>query len=458
MEYHLPARYLADLPPGIGLSPAMIADACRALKANRARHLAWRSTESIIEFLAELARNWLNPAFRFRQLAMAPSQSESGFSPQTIAVGLDRFFSQLTVENLKAWLVQDFGLLPQFNQMVLDRTSPVSRRAACVRTPELIVHFTAGTLPVPALMSMVSGLLLGAAQFVKCSSAPGAALLPRLFAHSIHEADPGLGSCVELAVWPGGNESLEAALFEHADCVTASGSDETIRDIQTRVPLHVRFVPYRHRVSFSFLAREALSRDAIRTTARLAAADVAAWDQLGCLSPHVIYAEAGGEHSAKEFAEVLAAELDALESQQPRGAVPPEIATAIAGRRVVYQVRAANAGHTMLWQSAGSTAWTVVFEEDPQFQISCLHRFVYVKGVSNLAEALRAAAMVRHSVSTVGVAAPEHRFSQIALELARWGVPRVCPLGKMQTPPVQWRHDGRPALLDLVWWTDCEMD
>jgi hypothetical protein len=26
----------------------------------------------------------------------------------------------------------------------------------------------------------------------------------------------------------------------------------------------------------------------------------------------------------------------------------------------------------------------------------------------------------------------------------------------MQNPPLTWRHDGRPALGDLLTWTDCE--
>ena len=45
---------------------------------------------------------------------------------------------------------------------------------------------------------------------------------------------------------------------------------------------------------------------------------------------------------------------------------------------------------------------------------------------------------------------------ELALQLARWGVTRVCPLGQMQNPPLTWRHDGRPALGDLVTWTDWE--
>ena len=98
----------------------------------------------------------------------------------------------------------------------------------------------------------------------------------------------------------------------------------------------------------------------------------------------------------------------------------------------------------------------MVFEADPRFQFSCLNRFIYVKGVTNVPEALEGADSVRGSVSTVGLAAPEDRTRALAIALARWGVTRVCPLGQMQNPPLAWRHDGRPPLGELITWTDWE--
>jgi len=184
---------------------------------------------------------------------------------------------------------------------------------------------------------------------------------------------------------------------------------------------------------------------------------VTAWNQLGCLSPHVIYVEQGGEANAERFSELLAAELDQREQAEPRGTVPSEVAAGIAGRRGIYEVRAAHSPGTRQWCSAESTAWTVVFEAEPRFQLSCLNRFIYVKPVANLSEALQGADVVRQHVSTVGVAVPEHTLGEVAGVLARWGATRICPLGKMQEPPLSWRHDGRPGLGDLVTWADLEL-
>lgn len=328
-------------------------------------------------------------------------------------------------------------------------------RAAVVTGPELIAHVSAGNLPSPALMSLVLGLLSRSSQFMKCAT--GTSLLPRLFAHSLHEVEPKLASCLELAEWRGGTGHLEEALFGEADCVTATGSDETLAAIHQRLPARIRFLGYGHRVSFAYVSAPVLSGLFANRVISRAAADVTAWNQLGCLSPHVIYVESGGDVDPKQFASRLADELKTREAAEPRGKVPEDVSAGIASRREIYHVRAAHSPDTHLWRSEGSTAWTVVFESDPRFQLSCLNRFIYVKPVANLDEALHAADPVREKISTVGVAVPEHTMTEVAAKLARWGATRVCPIGRMQEPALGWRHDGRPALADLLRWTDLEM-
>lgn len=328
-------------------------------------------------------------------------------------------------------------------------------RAAMALGPELLVHVAAGNIPSPTLLSMVLGLLVRSAQFVKCAT--GTSLIPRLFAHSLYEVEPKLGACLELAEWRGGNAPLEEALFAEANCVTATGSDETLAAIRSRLPKRTRFLGYGHRVSFAFVSSQVLTGFHLSRVVQRAAQDVTAWNQLGCLSPHVIYVEQGGETNGEKFAELLAAELAGREQIEPRGTVSAETAAGIASRRGIYEVRAAHSPDTRQWCSEGTTAWTVVFEADPRFQLSCLNRFIYVKPVANLDEVLHGADTVREYVSTIGVAVSEHTMGEVATKLARWGAARVCPVGKMQEPPLGWRHDGRPALAELVTWTDLEM-
>ena len=451
----LPNYFLADLPPEASLSAAIIGEACQTLKRNREQYLVHRSTHSLVQILSDVARNWLEPDYPFRKLALEQGPAATGFSRPTIARGLDSFFKQLTPDHFHTLLEQDLGHAQRLDEMASSEPERKSHRSSLANAPALVVHIAAGNLPNPTLSAMVLGVLVRSAQFLKCAS--GTSLLPRLFAHSIYEVQPKLGACLEVAEWRGGNADLEKAMFEEADCVTGTGSDETLVVIRQRLPAKVRFLGYGHRVSFAYVAGAALRGGNARRIAGQAAADVAAWDQQGCLSPHVIYVEHGGGVTPEQFAELLAEELARREEAEPRGALSVEAAAAIASRRAFYEVRAAHSPDTLHWFSRNSTAWTVVYEADPRFQLSCLNRFIYVKGVRDLTEALQSAESVRGQVSTVGLAAPEDKAPVLATEMARWGVARVCRLGMMQEPPLAWRHDGRPALGDLVSWTDWEM-
>jgi hypothetical protein len=475
---NLPNYFLADLPPEATLSPAMIVEACQTLKRNRERYLAGRSTEHLIKTLSDVAEGWLQPENQFRILALEQKWSaglrpgtkgmtehagpEAGapapvFSRATLEKGLDNFFRQLTAENLEALLEQELGdAINVTGEAASPRHSPLATRHFW-RGPEFLVHITAGNVPNPALMSIVLGLLTRSAQFAKCAS--GSAFLPRLFAHSLYDADPKLGACLEIAEWRGGKVDLETALFAEADCVTATGSDEALAAIRARLPAKTRFLGYGHRVSFGFVDSAVLHGSSARQIISNAADDVVAWNQLGCLSPHVIYVESGGRVLPDQFAEMLADKLERREQTEPRGELAVEHAAVIASRRAFYEVRAAAQAEglgTLMWHSRNSTAWTVIYEADPRFQLSCLNRFVYVKGVKDLHEMLQNAESVRDQVSTVGIAAPERKAHELAEQLARWGATRVCPLGRMQNPPLTWRHDGRPALGDMVTWTDFE--
>jgi len=448
---NLPNRFLADLPPDAPLTDETIREACLTLGRNRRSHLLRRSTEDLIDLIHHTARDWCDPRNPYRHLALTQGALQLGFGAETLAEGLDQFFGSITRQSLNHLVLQELGHPERLDRLVASLVETTSQTAAIARGPELLVHVTAGNVPNPALMSIVLGLLTRSAQFIKCAT--GTSLLPRLFVHSLAHTDPNLASCLEIAEWPRDQTHLEAMLFSQADCVTVTGSDEAVQAIRNKLPPKVRFLGYGHRISFAFVASDAARSD-LKSVAQAAARDVTAWNQLGCLSPHLVYVEG----AADQFAPLLAEELALIEKTKPRGPLPAEVAALISGRRDFYQIRADHSPETRIWCSPNSTAWTVVYEADPLFQISCLHRFVHVKSVANLDEALRHAEPVRDSVSTVGLAASSSSTRKLATQLAAWGVTRVCPLGQMQRPPLTWRHDGRPVLGDLLAWTNWEQE
>lgn len=468
---NLPNLFLADLGPGLELSPSTLHEAAFAIRRNREQWLLRQRTRTLVELLAYAADRWRDPQNSFRLRALSEGAEDAGFGTATVARGLDAFLASLTAESLEALIVQDLGDAKRLDGFAGTLPELRTGRTSFARGPELLVHFCAGNLPTPTLMNLVLGVLTKSAQFFKLPARGG--LIPRLFAHSLAELEPKLGACWEFASWSRNRVDLDEAIGANADCVTATGSDDRIQSVRQRLPARVRFVPYGHRVSFAYIASEMLTLYGLKRLVTDAVADIAAWNQLGCLSPHVIYVQDQGVVSPEGFATALAEELARLEQREPRGELRPEEASVIASARTVYEMRRAvgpgpldlarqesvffeSAPTVQMWQSEGSTAWTVVLDTDPSFRPSCLHRFIYVKPVKQLAAVLRYAEPIRSHLSTVALAAPDDIAAGHALALAQWGATRICPVGRMQTPPVLWRHDGRPALADLITWTDLE--
>lgn len=452
----MPNYFLADLPEEASLTPAIVTQACDALRQNRRLYLLERSTESLLRTLGLVAEKWLDKDYPIRRMALECGARQSGFPLSSIQKGLDGLFQEMTPENLNLLLLQDLGHVRRLDCPSSAEAESRTNRKSFAVGPELIAHITGGAIPNPAILSIILGLLARSAQFVKC--ARHASFLPRLFAHSIYETDAKLGACLEIAEWKGGDQALETPLLQKADCVTATGHDETIQALESRLPRRTRFLPYGHRLSFAYATKAGLENCSLKTLAEQIVNDLTLWNQSGCLSPHVVYAEKGAAPSPEQLAQAIAEELERREQSEPRGPISTQAAAIIANRRRLYEIRAANSRETRLWSSRKSTAWTVIFDHDPRFQKSCQNRFLYVKAVDGLTDALNGAAEVCGQVSCVGLCASPHEAQSVVIkQLARWGVTRICPPGKMQQPPIAWRHDGRLSLGDLMTWTDWEL-
>lgn len=350
----LPQYFLADLPPEARVTPEMIREACTALRRNRRQNLLHRSSASIARTLEAVASEWLLPAFPLRQLALQQGPGVCGLTEPVLARGLDTFFGSLKEASLLDLIRQDLGHPRALDEFV---SSPGeasgSGRWHLASGPGMLIHVTAGNLPASALSSLVMGLLAKSAQFLKCAS--GSSLIPRLFAHSILEVEPKLAACIEIVDWPRGSVELEDTLLGEADTVTVTGSDHTLAALRSRIPVTTRFIGYGHKVSLGYIAADALSRMHFPRVVGRAATDVVAWNQLGCLSPHVFYVQEGGPVSPEAFAEALAAELQRMEEVLPRGPLPMEEAGAIQSRRNLYRIRAAHSTGTRMWMSPEST-------------------------------------------------------------------------------------------------------
>lgn len=429
------------------LTPALVREQARALVEARARWLEGRPVVEIVGVIDRVAARLLDPADALRIAAERALPAVTRYSPPMVRRVLDRMAADWRAGPLMALLRAELG-----DPGVLDgfRPRPHAPGAAAAFGPRLAAHVFSGNVPGVAVTSIVRSLLAKAATLGKPAS--GEPLLPALFARGIAEEDAELGACLAVAWWPGADEELTRAALESADAVVVYGGADAVAAVRARAPAEARVLVYGPRLSFGIVARERLTAEGAMEVAQAAALDASTFDQQGCVSPHVVYVEEGGEVGPREWAALLAREMESVERDLPRGPLDAAESSTIHQLRA----RAEFAPGAELHAPPEGTAWTVVFEPDPAFEASCLNRVVRVKPVRDLDEVPALVAGYARLLQTAGVAAPPERAERLAMALGRLGASRVAPLGAMAWPPPAWHHDGHPPLGDLVRWCDLE--
>lgn len=409
------------------ISAAHIHPLCEELIERRKHLLLPRTPAAVAQVLGRLSRLWLEPNFPWRRRAVEGVPKVSGFSPPMVERICDLLFAELTEDKLAALVRSELG---------------AAQHRAC--GPPLLAQVFAGNIPNPAVVSMVCGLLVRSASFCKLSSRDP--LFPALFHASLHELDADLASCIQLHRWKGGREEFEQALYREAHFLIAYGDEESLSALRRAWPAAKPFLGFGHKLGMAVVACDH-GEDPAELAAR-AAEDVSLYDQQGCLSPHVIYVEEGGHAvGSRDFARLLAEAMEEFHRRIPRGRISLEESAAVAQVRGNGEFGAANDPGMALWRSDGSDAWTVVYEREPVFVVSPLNRVVSVKPLRKLEAAV---APVRPYLHNVGLACARGSWARWEARLQSLGVARVCPLGQMQKPPLEFAEGIRPRLSQLI--------
>ena len=296
-----------------------------------------------------------------------------------------------------------------------------------------VVHILAGNTPEAAIQSLTRSLLIGSHNQVK---------LPK---EGIKEFDVFLDKLpTELFSLIESTSDREVAddWINSANAVIAFGSDETLMEIEEKIHSSQVFIPHNHKVSLAVI-----DSDDNFDAAKLAAIDIFAHDQRGCLSPHDIYV--CPKIKPRSFASRLSNELAALNKKKSYKKRSIDEEAAIDHLRRSYEFRACNDTSVQIWKSEDNTDWTVIYEDEVQFAQSPLGQFVFVKPLPiDFNEAVN---MMGGSISTIAL----HPFGlDRAQSLSLIGATRVCPLGSSQKPSVYWHHDGYQSLAPLVRWVN----
>ncbi len=428
-------------------APDMLEATVRATR-QAARDLARRPVREIVEAIDSAAARLADPSDPLHEEAVRLIPRATGYSAPMAALVLDRMTAGWRSGALLRLLQTELG-----DPAVLDGFAPAGHgRSTRAYGPGLSFHVFAGNVPGVAVTSMVRSLLVKSPMVGKLAS--GEPVLPVLFARALATVDPRLADALAVTYWPGGAEDAEWRMLEAADVVVIYGGDEVVDSFRARAPAHDRLVVHGPRLSVGLIAAPALTRDR-GALARSVARAVATFDQHGCVSLHALWVEGPLDDEARAFARDLAGALGALERELPRGAISAGEASIIHQSRGIAEMRG-HAGEGVQVFAGEGTSWTVVYDPEPVFRASCLNRFIYVHPIEQLEDAVDLLAPMATRLQSVALACTDERHPGIAHALARVGATRITTFDRLPWPPMEWHHDGRGPLRELLRWVDLE--
>ena len=401
-----------------------VSQAQRAVPALKAMGASGR-----LDAIRSWARSWVaNPLPVAKAIAPASGLSVpmAAWAVKTTCESIDSGLEALLVETLG-----DPTRLDGF--CALGETS----RTRAVPVP-VVGHIWASTLPTSGWVPLVATLATGSTSIIKAPDTVRTAA--EKLVQGLSAAAPQFVDSLHVFSWQGGDTEDEL-LARHVDgLVVSGGTDAIVRYGELTAHRSIPMVPFGPGCSVAVVP---VGAD-LDSTAQGLALDIAAYDQLGCLSPQSVWVE--GE-VGEDLCTRLAAALDTLASELPRGPITDDVATTIMQRTSSTQFRG------KVFPAADAV---VLWEPKPYRLDTPLHRTIlvhaYEGGTEGLLKALPMGLRL-HGAAVAGECATRESYASALADLV---VSRVTPPGRLQMPPATWHHDGMLWLGRLVRFVDAE--
>ena len=315
----------------------------------------------------------------------------------------------------------------------------------------IVVHWLAGNVPSLGFISLLLSMVTKNANVLKLAS-DLSPLVPRML-QTVSEATyrSAGGRLVEgrriaaavAAVYFPSESQHGAILSTKADVRIAWGGTEAVKAVMALPRKHgAEDIVFGPKLSLVAVGREALpAENKAKRVARNVAVDCSIFDQEACASAHTVFVEKGAPVAPERFAEILAEQMALIAVQIPHGSVDAGVAD---------RVKSARMRHFLDGRVLTPTGleWTVLYRDTPELEEPVYGRTVFVRAVDDLDQIVPQ--LGRHN-QVVGLALPTVRRAVLAEKLARAGVDRVTPVGRMAEFTSPW--DGVFPIDRLVRWT-----
>jgi hypothetical protein len=387
--------------------------------------------------VAAAARLFLNKESMYHQRAVALAD-RIGMSGPMVAEAINNLLGPISVAKLEKLRRQQLGRTPHLRRTL----------------PRIVFHNLAGNVFVSGWESLILATLVGACNLVRTSSID--LHFPTLWCSALAEVDPVFTRATFCFWCPHEAQEILLTAVASADAVVAFGDDTAVESVRGLTSLHKPFLGHGHKISFALLDERDVSN--VQSLARFAkriAYDFCVYDQQGCLSPRTLFVRTRSQRFVCELAEQIAQDMRKLSVKLPRHPLALEEAVAQTREREETLIHMAAAQSRTARQPVDQHAKLISKFDDPflvairslePFWLPPVNRTVILRPFANTAALAKILLPHRGHINTLGVSAARDEWLAIAHEL---GASRICPLGKMQKPPLGWTHDGYQPLTAL---------
>jgi phenylacetate-coenzyme A ligase PaaK-like adenylate-forming protein len=233
---------------------------------------------------------------------------------------------------------------------------------------------------------------------------------------------------------------LLQSIIDCADVVSAWGSEEAIKSVQSMTPQGVRFVEWGHKISFAYFAKEKLDDT---ESMKKVTQDICLLDQNACSSPQDIFVETSDFEELKDFAKSFASILEDVSSKMqrttPSSGAQAEISTVVSIAKTEEAL-----GLTYVKQAKDFT-WSVIADKRKGLAISPLFRTILIKPLE-AKEIISTLHPMKSYLQTAALIAPKQRVVELSRALFGAGCLRIREAGHMHDGYIGEPHDGVYAL------------
>lgn len=432
------------------LSPELVIEMLSEAE-DQAQAAAKPDIACIIDVLQAVSECWQDPEYHLRKKAARVLPGLTNFSREMVEEGFAVISAICRRENLEKRLKGELGSMRVLDQWV-DRPEFAYDLKAVPHG--ILLHLTAGNVFVGAVDSLISGIVTKNANILKMSRVDP--FFPLLFLESIKENDPEgiIWPHQSALLWKGGDETIENVLLQARLTVVFWGGGDALASVKSRLGAHTRLIENGPKYSFAVISGQRIGNGLAPDLVKGLALDLCRWDQQACSSPHVVYVLGNSDKPAHLLMEQLFDELIELSQTLPVGKLSFDEKVEV--RKVRELARMAQARNEARLLCPESFEFTLVFERNPEFKVSCLNRTLFFKRVASFDEVLLQIEPMRNWLQTVGMCLDPEMAEDSQVQLLAAGAKRVTEIGGMSEGHDGAPHEGGFLLRSLLDWVDRE--